>query len=70
MSTLDMVLDKANELSFQEREMLLEILRKRQIEERRDEIAKNAAKAKDDFHSGKLTPYTDVDTMLRGLQSD
>ncbi|MEW6061976.1 MAG: hypothetical protein AB1600_08555 [Bacteroidota bacterium] len=70
MSTLDAVLDKANELSYQEREMLLEILRKRQIEERREEIAKIASQAKDDFHSGKLTSYSDVETMLRDLQAE
>lgn len=70
MSTLDAVLDKANELSFQEREMLIEILRNRQIEERRDEIAKNARQAKEDFHSGKLISHSDVNAMLRDLQSE
>lgn len=70
MTTLDAVLDKANELSFQEKEMLLEILRKRQIEERREEIARNGRQAKEDLKTGKLTAYDDVEAMIRDLRSE
>lgn len=70
MTTLDAVLDKANELSFQEREMLVEILLKRQIEERREEIARNARQAKKDFETGKLNVYDNVETMIRDLHSE
>jgi len=58
MFTFDKVLDEIMDLDFSSREMLLEILRKRQIEERRKEIARNARKAQSDFSSGKYKPLT------------
>ncbi len=54
MFTLDKVLDDIMQLDYSTREMLLDILKKRQIEERRKEIAANARKAKSDFKRGKL----------------
>ena len=46
------------QLDFASREMLLEILQKRQIEARRDAMAKNAKQTLKDYHSGKITPLT------------
>ena len=42
MITLDQALDVVMQLEYEQKEMLLEILRKRQIEDRREEIAQNA----------------------------
>lgn len=58
MITLDETLDYVSKLDSSSREMLLEILQKRQVEERREEISKNAKMAQDDFKSGKLNKTT------------
>ena len=63
MITLNETLDSVMKLDFSSREMLLEILQKRQVEERRAEIEKNAKKAKADFKSGKLKATTAEDTI-------
>jgi adenylate kinase family enzyme len=42
MSNLDQVLDKAMNLPLEQREMLIQILQRRMIEQRRDEIAQDA----------------------------
>ena len=49
MITLNETLDSIMKLDSSSREILLEILQKRQIEERHKEIAQNAKKGKDDF---------------------
>lgn len=54
MTTLDKTLDAAMQLPPEQREMLVEILRKRQIEERRKEIAENARAAQEELKAGKL----------------
>jgi len=46
------------QLDYNSREMLLEIVQKRQIEARREEIAENAAQAVKDFHAGNFTPMS------------
>lgn len=51
--TLNDTLDSIMQLDSSPREMLLEILQKRQIEERRKEIAENAEQTKADFKSKK-----------------
>ena len=45
MITLDQALDVVMQLEYEQKELLLDILRKRQIEERREEIAQNAREA-------------------------
>jgi hypothetical protein len=42
MTTLDQALDAAMQLSYPQKQMLIEILWKRQIDERREEMAANA----------------------------
>lgn len=52
--TLDQVIDTALQLPPEQREMLVEILRNRQVEERRQEIAAEAHKSIAAFREGKL----------------
>ena len=49
-------IDQTLQLDVSSREMLIEILQKRQIEERRREIAHNGKQAKADYKSGKIVP--------------
>ena len=58
MVTLNETLDSIMKLDSSSREMLLEILEKRQVEERRKEISKNAKLAQNDFRSGKINKTT------------
>ncbi|MDZ4846982.1 MAG: hypothetical protein SH857_15720 [Chitinophagales bacterium] len=54
MFTIDKVLDEIMQLDFSSREMLIDIVRKRQIEEKRKQIASYAHKAKAALKRGKL----------------
>ena len=58
MTTIDSMLDDIMRLDFESREMLLEILKKRQIEAQRDEIAKDAKRDLKDYRSGKFKSQT------------
>ena len=58
MATIDSTLDDIMKLDFNSREMLLEILQKRQIEYRRNEIAKTAKKTLKEYQTGKITADT------------
>jgi hypothetical protein len=69
MITIDKALDSYMQLDFNTRELLIEVLQKRQIEERRNQFAVNIKKAKQDFVKGKLKPTTakDAITYLQNL---
>ena len=54
MITLDQALDSAMQLPFYEKELLIEILRKRAVEERRNEIALEVKEAQTSYDAGKL----------------
>ncbi|MEI6815621.1 MAG: hypothetical protein WCL14_03345 [Bacteroidota bacterium] len=54
MVTIDKILDEITQLDMDSRDMLIEILNKRRIEESRNEIADNACKTKKDFDAGKI----------------
>jgi hypothetical protein len=56
------------QLSDEEREMLIDILQKRQIETRRDEIARNAQEALEAFRAGKLQPEA-AETLIARLHA-
>jgi hypothetical protein len=56
MVTLNSTLEDIMQLDFASREMLLEILQKRQAEARRDDIAKNARKTLKKYRLGDLLP--------------
>ena len=68
MMTLDQALDAVNELPSEQREMLAEILRKRQIEERRNEIATSARESIDAFRTGGLKPQS-ADEVIADLRA-
>ena len=68
MMTLDQALDAVNELPSEQREMLAEILRKRQIEERRNEIAASAREAIKSFQSGDLKAQS-ADEVIADLRA-
>ena len=65
MFTIDKVLDEIMQLDFSSREMLIDIVRKRQIEERRAGIARNARKARTEFKRGKLKPLSSAKIIKR-----
>ena len=68
MMTLDQTLDAVNELPAEQREMLAEILRKRLIEERRNEIAASARESIQAFHAGALEPQS-ADEVIADLRA-
>lgn len=63
--TLDSVLDAAMQLASTEQGMLVEILRKRRIEQRRNEIATHAHEARKAFRRGRLATETADDLIER-----
>jgi len=65
MATIDSTLQEIMQLDYSSREMLLEIVQKRQIEARRDDIAKAAKQSLKDYHSGKTVPLTANETISR-----
>ncbi len=65
MITLDQALDAAMQLSLTEQDMLIDILRKRQIEIRREEIAADAWEAIRAFQAGELKPESSDDLLSR-----
>lgn len=67
--TLDQAIDAAMQLPPDQREMLLDILQKRQIESRRQEIADDARESIAMFESGQLRAQT-ADEIIRELHED
>jgi hypothetical protein len=58
MVTINSTLEDIMQLDYSSREMLLEILQKRQIEERRDQIAKGAKQSVKDYQKGNFISLT------------
>jgi hypothetical protein len=69
MMTLDQALTDIMQLDDSSREMLLDILFKRQVEARRDEIARNAKKSIKEYRSGKYTPLSNEESISNHLNS-
>jgi len=65
MTTLNCALDVITQLSFEQRQMLIDILQRRQAEERREEIAANAREAIRAFHAGELKNETAEELISR-----
>lgn len=65
MVTIDSTLNDFMKLDYNTREMLLEILQKRQIEARRKEIAKEAKHSLKDYKEGKLKAETAEELIAR-----
>lgn len=68
MATIDSTLNDFMKLDFNTREMVLEILQKRQIESRRNDMAKSAKKSLKAYQSGKLK-VEDAEELIARLNS-
>jgi len=69
MVTLASAIEIVEQLPTEQQDMLLEIVRKRQIERRRDEIAENAREAIAAYRAGDLKAYT-AEEAIAELQSE
>ena len=69
VATLDRTLDMAMQLPSEQQEMLLEIVRRRQIEMRRREIAEDAQAAIAAFRAGELQPRS-ADEVISELRRE
>ena len=67
MTTLDEVLDAVMGLPAEQQEMLVQIVRQRTIENRREEIAQAAEVSIAEFRSGKLKVQTAAE-VISGLR--
>jgi hypothetical protein len=63
MTTLNEVLDAVMGLPVEQQEMLVQIVRQRTIENRREEIAQAAEVSIAEFRSGKLKVQTAVEVI-------
>jgi hypothetical protein len=68
MVTLEEAILTVNQLSIEQRKMLLEIIKNQMIEARRDEIAQDAKEAIADFHRGELKPQP-IEDIISELQA-
>ena len=67
MVTLTDVLDAVEQLTDEDQEALADIIRQRQIERRRDEIARDAQESMAAYRAGLLPSYT-VEEAIAELQ--
>lgn len=65
MVTINSTLDDIMKLDFTSREMLLEILEKRQVEARREQMAKDAKKSIRDYRKGHTKPLSFKEAIKR-----
>ncbi|WP_424102213.1 hypothetical protein [Moorena producens] len=63
MSTLDQVLEEAMTLPIEQQEMLIQILKSRMVEQRRQEIANDADVSFAEFQAGKLKIQTATEAI-------
>jgi len=63
MTNLDRVLDEVMDLPLEQQEMLIQILQRRMIERRRDEIAQDAISSLAELRSGKLKAQNATDAI-------
>jgi len=68
MVTLEEAILAVNQLSIEQREMLLEIVKNQMIEARREEIAHDAKEAIAAFHRGELRPQP-MEEIISELQA-
>ena len=67
MATLNEVLDAVMEIPAEQQEMLVQIVRQRTVENRREEIAQAAEVSIAEFRSGKLKVQTAAE-VISGLR--
>ena len=72
METLEQVLDSAMKLDSEQREILVEVIQKRQIEAWREETAASAREAIRAFHKGELKSKAveDVISHLKAVSDE
>lgn len=58
MSTLEQALETASQLPLEQQQMLIKILQNRNIESRREEMARDARRSLADFRAGKFKPQS------------
>ncbi|MGB3208906.1 MAG: hypothetical protein WBB28_28270 [Crinalium sp.] len=68
MVTLEEAILTVNQLPFEQREMLLEIVKNQMIESRREEIAQDAKEAISSFHRGELKPQP-IENIISELRA-
>jgi histone deacetylase complex regulatory component SIN3 len=64
---IEKLLEETAELSLEDQEILLEIIKKRLSEEKRNAIYKNFVEAKEDFRSGNVE-RGGVDELFSGIK--
>ena len=67
--TLDQVIDIAMKLPLEQREMLVDIIYKRQVEARRSEIAADALESLAEYRAGRLQPQS-ANEVIRELRAE
>jgi len=65
-TSFDAILDMIDALSLEEQDALLDIVRRRQVEQRRAAIAKNITQAKAEYQAGEVFRGT-VDDIITEL---
>lgn len=68
-SHLDQILDEIASLSLDEQETLLDILKRRMVEQKRLRIAREVREAQRE-HKGGLTKRGTVEDLMKDLESD
>jgi hypothetical protein len=68
MINLDQALDIVMQLPREQQETLLDIVRHRHIEQRRDEIAQDAQRSIEEFQSGQYQPMA-IEQVLADLRA-
>ncbi|MFN7218037.1 hypothetical protein [Microcystis sp.] len=63
------ILEMIDYLSFDEQDDLINIVKHRQIEKRREEIAQNISQARQDYQNGNVF-RGDVDSIIAELNND
>lgn len=63
------IIDELSKIPLEEQEMVLEILQKRVIEKRREEISQHAEESIEEYEKG-LTSKGDVSDLIKELNND
>ena len=67
-NAIDEILDKVNEIPLEDQGLLLELIRNRYREKRREEILANAHQSEEEYKKG-LTPSGSVSDLLREMEA-
>lgn len=67
MITLDQAIDTVMQLPLEQQDMLIEIIRNRRIEQRREKIASDAQRGIEAFQAGQLKPQP-VEAIISELR--